>query len=386
MKRWGLILLGLLALAAVAYYLWPTAPESSAMRYSVQGLLGGERDDYAVADRVRAFQFPQDHGAHPEFRSEWWYLTGNLTADDGRRYGFQFTIFRFALTPQPRQGRSQWGTNQVYMAHFALTDIDGERIHTFERFSRGALGLAGATGDPFRVWLDDWELAADDCGDFPWRLQVATENIALRLAITSRKPVVLQGDRGLSQKGPEPGNASYYYAYTRLAAEGELQLQDQHFRVSGSAWLDREWSTSLLSPEVQGWDWFSLQLDDGSELMLYQLRTSDGIVREFGAGAFVPAQGAAQPLSGLDFELQPLAHWTSPKTRIRYPVQWQARIPALQIELTATAVIPDQELDLSVRYWEGALDIQGQRQAKPIGGVGYMELTGYGSERALRGR
>jgi predicted secreted hydrolase len=386
MTRWAPILAVLLVLAAAAYGLWPAAPERPGERYSLQGLLGGDSGGYAHADSVRQFHFPADHGAHPDFRSEWWYLTGNLAADDGTRYGFQFTVFRFALSPRPREGRSAWGTRQAYMAHFALTDIDGGRIHTFERFSRGALGLAGATGEPFRVWLDDWELASEGEALFPWRLQVAEEEVSLSLDIATLKPLVLQGDRGLSRKGPEQGNASYYYSYTRLAAEGELRLGEKRLHVGGSAWLDREWSTSVLSPEVRGWDWFSLQLDDGSELMLYQLRTEQGIVKAFGAGMHVPASGPSQPLSGADFQLKPTAHWVSPHTRIRYPVQWRVRIPPLQTELTVTAAIPDQELDLSVRYWEGALKVQGTRQGQPVGGVGYMELTGYGTERGVRGR
>lgn len=386
MKRWAVTLSVLLLLAAAAYSLWPSAPEPSSERYSLQGLLGGDSGGYAHADHVRQFHFPADHGAHPDFRSEWWYLTGNLMADDGTQYGFQFTIFRFALAPQPREGRSDWGTRQAYMAHFALTDIDGGRIHAFERFSRGALGLAGATGEPFRVWLDDWELASRGDELFPWRLQVAQDEVGLSLDVSALKPLVLQGERGLSRKGPEPGNASYYYSYTRLAAEGELRLGDKRLHVDGSAWLDREWSTSVLSPDVQGWDWFSLQLDDGSDLMLYQLRTEQGIVEAFGAGMHVAEDGSSQPLSGGDFQLEPTADWVSPHTRTRYPTQWRIRIPSLQIELTATAAIPGQELDLSVRYWEGALRLQGKRQGQPVGGVGYMELTGYGAKRGVRGR
>lgn len=386
MKRWGLTLSILLLLAVAAYSLWPAAPERPGERYSLQGLLGGETTGYAHADRVRQLQFPADHGAHPDFRSEWWYLTGNLEADDGTRYGFQFTIFRFALSPQPRQGSSAWGTRQAYMAHFALTDISGRRIHTFERFSRGALGLAGATGGPFRVWLDDWQLASAGTEFFPWRLQVAEQGLNLELSITTDKPLVLQGEEGLSRKGPELGNASYYYSYTRLAAEGELQLKGKRLGLTGTAWLDREWSTSVLSPDVKGWDWFALQLDDGSDLMLYQLRTAEGIVEAFGAGMYVAADGSSQPLSGSDFQLEPISHWLSPHTQIRYPVRWRVRIPALQTELTLDAAIPDQELVLSVRYWEGALAITGRRRGQPVGGVGYMELTGYGAEQGVRGR
>lgn len=386
MKRSLLVFMVLVMAAALAYLYWPTATERSSERYSLQGLLGGDSAGYDQAKRVQPLDFPTDHGAHPGFRSEWWYLTGNLLADDGTRYGFQFTIFRFALAPQPGKSDSSWATRQAYMAHFALTDIDSGRIHTFERFSRGALGLAGAEGAPFRVWLDNWKLASEGESLFPWQLQVDEDDISLKLEIRTDKPLVLQGEQGLSRKGPESGNASYYYSYTRLAATGQLSLADKQLHVEGTAWLDREWSTSVLSPEVKGWDWFSLQLDDGSDLMLYQLRTDHGIVEEFGAGKLVSADGGSQSLSGSEFQLEPMAYWRSPQTRIRYPIRWRIRIPAKRIELIATAAIPNQELDLSVRYWEGALTVQGAQQELPVSGVGYLEMTGYGAERGTLGR
>ncbi|HEX5514725.1 MAG TPA: lipocalin-like domain-containing protein [Gammaproteobacteria bacterium] len=387
MKRFAIAALFVVALAAIAYGLWPRSQQQAGGGFSVQGLLGGNLQGYARADAVRPFSFPADHAAHPDYRSEWWYLTGNLQADDGRRYGFQFTIFRLALAPEPRVGTSAWGTRQAYMGHFAITDISAGRIHAFERFSRGALGLAGAEAEPVvRIWLDDWQLAAAQGDSFPWLLQAAEGDTALQLRLTPRKPLVLQGEQGLSRKGPEPGNASYYYSYTRLAADGELSLGGQRLKVTGSAWLDREWSTSLLSPEVRGWDWFSLQLEDGSELMLYRLRTASGIVEAFGAGIYVPADGPPQRLSGQDFLLEPTAHWTSPHTKTRYPTGWRARVPALGAELAITAATADQELDLSVRYWEGAVDVAGRLGKQPVKGVGYMELTGYGSGSRPPGR
>lgn len=377
MKRW-LLLGGLLALVGLGYGLWLRYQAPAEDGFSVQGLLGGELEGYARADRIRPLRFPADHGAHPDYRSEWWYLTGNLEDESGRRYGFQFTIFRLALSPQPRPGPSAWGTRQAYMGHFAVTDVAAGKIHAFERFSRGALGLAGGQAQPFRVWLDDWELRAQEGQAWPWLLQATEDGVGLQLQLEARKPLALQGEQGLSRKGPEPGNASYYYSFTNLAAAGELRLGEQRLKVSGSAWLDREWSTSLLSPDVQGWDWFSLQLKDGSELMLYQLRTKDGIAEEFGAGLLVPASGAPRLLSGQDFQLEPIGHWTSPKTKTTYPTAWRVRLPSLQGELQVIAATPDQELDLSVRYWEGAVDVRGRLGQQAVQGVGYMELTGYG--------
>lgn len=385
MRRLALVLL-LLVMTAIGYNVWQhtTAPETSG--FSVQGLLGGELQGYARADRVRTLQFPADHGAHPDFRSEWWYLTGNLEDETGHRYGFQFTIFRLALAPEPRTGNSAWATRQAYMGHLAVTDVASGHIHAFERFSRGALGLAGAQAQPFRVWLDDWQLRAQEDGAWPWELQAIAEGIGLQLQLEARKPLVLQGEQGLSRKGPEAGNASYYYSFTRLLAQGELQLDGKRLAVSGPAWLDREWSTSLLSPEVEGWDWFSLQFDDGSELMLYQLRKKDGIVEDFGAGLHVPTAGKPRVLSGSDFQLEPVDYWTSPHTKTAYPTGWRVRIPALQADFTVTAATADQELDLSVRYWEGAVDVRGSVQEQPAQGVGYMELTGYGGSSRLPSR
>src|SRR5690606_15485988 len=205
----------LLVLAGLVWTLWPRPAVQNPDGFSLQGLLGGDAEGFARAETVRPFRFPADHGAHPDYRSEWWYLTGNLYAADGRRFGFQFTLFRFALSPQPRPGESEWGSRQAWMAHLTVTDVASNRIYAFERFSRGAPGLAGAEAEPFRAWLDDWQLAA--VGDpFPWQLLAAEGDIGLRLQLEARKPPVLQGEQGLSRKGPEPGNASYYYSYTRL--------------------------------------------------------------------------------------------------------------------------------------------------------------------------
>jgi len=381
------LLFGLIAalLALTAWWSWPRPGERSGNGFSLQGLLGGEAGEYARAESARPFEFPADHGPHPDFRSEWWYVTGNLSGEAGERYGFQFTLFRFAMTPRERPSRSDWGTRQAYMAHLALTDVATGRSYAFERFSRGAAGLAGAQAQPFAVWLDDWRLAEGET-PFPWLLQAAEQEVELRLRLAPDKPPVLQGEQGLSRKGPEPGNASYYYSYTRMSADGELRLGDRRVSVRGSAWLDREWSTSALSPDLAGWDWFALQFDDGSELMLYQLRRGDGGSSPFSAATYVPAAGAPRHLDARDFRLTALDHWQSPKTGTRYPAGWRVEIPALEAELTVAATVPDQELNLSVRYWEGAVDVDGRLLGKPARGVGYMELTGYGGGQAVRAR
>lgn len=343
-------------------------------RLSVVSLLGdGEADGYARAAPDAEFVFPRDHGPHPDFRSEWWYFTGNLADAQGRAFGFQLTFFRFALAPRERPGASAWGTRQVWMAHFALTDVDGGRFHRAETFQREALGLAGARAEPFRAWVGEWEAAATGDGFFPMTLDADAGDFALALTLEEAKPMVFQGDDGYSAKGAEPGNASLYYAFTRLAAAGRVRVGERTFPVTGEAWLDREWSTSALGEGVVGWDWLSLQLDDGRELMLYQLRHEDGSPSPFSAGSLVAADGTVTRLSAGDFAMRPGRRWTSPATGAAYPVEWRVEVPKLDLAFDVTAALDAQEMDLSVRYWEGAVRAAGGESA----GRGYLELTGY---------
>lgn len=361
---------------------------------SVSEVLGGGSDEgFARALEPRDFRFPEDHGPHPDFRTEWWYLTGNLEGADGERYGFQFTIFRSALDPAQPDGTSAWSTNQVYMGHLALTDSAGGTFESRERFSRGALGLAGAQARPFRVWLEDWSLesmdsvgsARDDSRDgraestFPVHLEAADGGIGLDLVLENTKPMVLQGDRGLSQKGPEPGNASFYYSFTRLEASGSVLMRGREVRVEGQAWLDREWSTSVLSEDQVGWDWFALQLSDGRDLMFYQLRLRDGTQDPLSKGVLVDGQGGSRLLSSEEVRLQIVDTWTSPIDGSEYPSGWRLVIPNDSIDLEVLPLIPSQELNLTFRYWEGAVRVRGMVGEAPIDGRGYVELTGYAS-------
>ncbi len=339
-------------------------------------LAGGESEGYARAIGPREFRFPEDHGSHEEFRTEWWYFTGNLTTAGGRRFGYQYTLFRTALSPETLERDSKWATRQVYMAHFALTDAEGETFHAFERFSRGAAELAGVTARPFRAWLDDWEIRGDD-NPPPFQLLVAEGGTGIELELDSSKPPVLNGDRGLSQKGRQPGNASYYYSLTRMPTRGTVTVGYKTFEVQGSSWLDREWSTSVLEEGQVGWDWFALQLSDGTDLMLYQLRRIDGGVDALSSGTLVTAEGATRTLTSSDFSIEPRAHWTSPATRVRYPSRWRLTVPEARIDLEVTPLLPDQELALSFRYWEGAVSLQGSSGGEPVTGQGYAELTGY---------
>jgi predicted secreted hydrolase len=344
-------------------------------------LLGGEAaDGFARATEPRPFVFPADHGSHPEFRTEWWYFTGNLAASGGRHFGFELTFFRYALAPEsaPWEASSAWRARQVWMAHFAITDTDGGRFITRERLARGALELAGATAEPLRVWVKDWAATGASTGEnLTLRLEARDDAIALDLSLSATMPHVAQGERGLDAKGAEPGNASHYYSVPRLAAEGELSIEGEAFAVSGLAWLDREWGTSSLDAGTEGWDWFALHLSDGSSLMFYRLRAEDGTATRFSSGSWVHADGTRMTLAATDVTLAVLDEWTSAATGVRYPVAWRLAIPAAALSLDITPYLEQQELELSVRYWEGAVRAEGSGPAGGLTGQGYLELAGY---------
>lgn len=379
MRRLGLVLL--VAAAALAGALaWLTRggpPAPPAATLAVTAALGGPAEGYARAEAPRPFVFPGDHGPHPQFRTEWWYFTGNLATAAGRPFGFQLTLFRIALAPPGEPRSSSWATRHAYMGHLALTDIAGERFYPHVRLARGALGLAGAQAVPFRVWLEDWALEAEAGAFFPMRLRAAEDDVGLDLVVESGKPLVLQGERGLSRKGPEPGNASFYYSFTRLPATGRLRVGGETHDVRGTAWMDREWSTSALGPDVAGWDWFALQLDDGRELMYYQLRRRDGSADPFSAGTLVGADGTARALGRDEVRLVVIATWASRVDGARYPARWRLEVPAEGLALEVTPRLADQEFPGPVRYWEGAVAVTGRARERAVSGLGYVELVGY---------
>ena len=339
-------------------------------------LLGGDGEGFARALTPRLFTFPVDHGPHPEFRNEWWYVTGNLDAEDGRRFGYELTIFRFSLSPAEKPSPSAWRSNQVYIAHLAVTDAEGDRFFVSQRYSRGALGLAGAASDPFRVWIDDWSIQDDTSMPGDWRLTANGDDFGIDVRLRPLKAPVLNGEAGLSQKSAEPGNASYYYSITRLGTEGNVHVDGRDFGVHGLSWLDREWSTSALAPEQVGWDWFALQLSDGSDLMFYQLRTRDGGQDPMTAGTLTGPDGSATHLHADEVSIRVDDEWESPAGGI-YPSAWTLEMPGYSMTLRVSPVIADQELFTTVRYWEGAVDVSGVRDGEKISGRGYVELTGY---------
>ncbi|PIQ23044.1 carotenoid 1,2-hydratase [bacterium (Candidatus Blackallbacteria) CG17_big_fil_post_rev_8_21_14_2_50_48_46] len=316
------------------------------------------------------FQFPRDSGPHPDFQTEWWYYTGNLATVQGRRFGYQLTFFRRGLKPGTPQNSNPWASHQIYFAHLALSDIQAQKFHAQETWNRGAQAQAGAEASPFRVWVNDWEVKASGAG---FQLHANTNAFELNFRLDSQKPIVLHGNQGLSQKSAEKGNASYYYSQTRLKTQGFIKLKTQRFEVKGLSWLDREWSTSVLSKQQVGWDWFSLQLDDQRELMLYQIRNKSGSRDPVSSGSLIDKNGKVVHLVAQDFKISKLGVWKSPQTGIQYPSGWKVEVPAHQLSLSLEPLQKDQELRLGFTYWEGAVKIK----AQGITGFGYVELTGY---------
>jgi len=355
-------------------------------RGALSEALGASPQGFARATAPRRFHFPADHGPHPAFRSEWWYYTGNLSGVDGRRFAFQLTFFRFALTPSAPRRASAWASNQVYMAHFAVSDVERQRFHAAERFSRAALGLAGARASPYAVWLQSWQARAVGEAPFPQSLRAEDGGYAIDLRLDEDKPVVLNGDAGLSRKSAEVGNASYYYSIPRSAVSGSLRTPEGVWQVRGTAWFDREWSTSALAPEQVGWDWFALRLSDGRDLMIYRLRRADGSADAHSAGTLVEADGSARSLASGEFMIDELGYWQSPRDGARYPARWRLRVPSAAIDVQVTPEIADQELDLTFRYWEGACRVTGTSASAPVGGNAHVELTGYAESSAVTPR
>lgn len=360
------------------------APDEVSADAEFLSLGSTDLDRYARAIDPYAWSFPADHGAHPAFQTEWWYYTGNLATETGRRFGFQFTVFRRAITPDVAESDSEWRTNQVYMAHFTVTDVDDERFYQRQRFSRGSAELAGATTDPrYRVWLEDWEVRAQDDEARFTTITAETDEVAIRLELAQIKPPALQGDQGLSPKSSDVGNASYYYTLSRLLTTGTITIGDTGYAVSGSAWMDHEFSTSALGSQAQGWDWFGLHLDDHRELMLGQIRLIGGGVEPAFGGLLIDPAGGTRYLAAGDFAIDVLDTWVSPHTGTTYPAGWHITVDvgtAQPLELTLTPLIDDQELvEGAIMYWEGAVRITGDAT-----GYGYAELTGY--QGTMRGR
>jgi len=331
------------------------------------------------------FNFPEDHGAHPGYRTEWWYYTGHLTAATGERFGFQLTFFRRQLRPSDTlrdwpEPASAWRTNQIYLAHAALTDLSARRHVMAERMSREALGMAGAVMDAkgTRIYLNDWETVIAPTGH---TLRMTDEAFDLALTLAPTKGPIPHGDSGYSRKGADPQQASCYYSFPRMTASGRVRIGENEYAVTGQGWMDHEFSTAPLAEGVTGWDWFSLQLDDQRELMIYLLRLDTGEMHPASSGTLIGPEGQVTHLTQMDFQAQVTRRWTSPATGATYPLGWELTLPGHGLKLALTASLDDQEMittgSTGVTYWEGSLSVNGRSGGMAVAGRGYMELTGY---------
>ena len=358
---------------------------ASSLLVVVPGLAADTAREFRVATEGYRYSFPRDHGAHEEFRTEWWYYTGQLTAKDGRPFGYELTFFRRGMPrDQTKTLPSQWAVTHLYLAHFAISDLSKSRFHYAEKMSRGGLGKAGAAHDRLYVWIDRWSAESPSNAPGSQTLQAADGDLAIRLTVSSGKPLVVHGTNGISHKGPDTGQASHYYSFTRLATTGTLTVGNESFDVTGTSWMDHEFGSADLDKDLVGWDWFSLQLDDQRELMLYRLRRADGSPDPSSSGTLIDRDGRGHHLLIGDFILEPTSYWTSQTSHARYPQRWRLTIPSQQLSLELVPRMADQELSTKrstqVTYWEGAIETTGTAQGKPIHGQGYMELTGYAEQ------
>ncbi len=328
------------------------------------------------------YRFPEDHGVHPDFKTEWWYITGNLRDDAGREFGSHLTFFRQGVRENDGREHSRFVINDFKFAHFAISDLRSQQFHFQQKVSRGAFGEAGCGAAGRLAWIDDWSLDAQADGSF--LLKANSNDSALELRVEPARPPVIHGENGVSQKATGVGRASHYYSFTRMKTTGWIDVKGRRSAVSGESWFDHEWATNQLTAEQAGWNWFSIQLSDGTELMLYQMRLKDGGIDPNSSGTFVDRDGASTHLARDDYKLTALEFWKSKATGANYPIKWRLEIPSLKIELLISTPLESQELVVKpIAYWEGAIRIDGTRGGTPVNGHGYMELTGYSGQ--LRG-
>jgi len=331
------------------------------------------------------YEFPRDHFNHPDFRTEWWYYTGNLRAGDGHRFGFELTFFRQAVN-RAQATASSWDVRDVYLAHLALSDLDGGHFYHHERVNRAGPGLAGVDEPSTKVWNGNWQVQGLGGEQ---KLQAVAPEFSLRLVMNSSKPPVIHGKNGISQKAEGAGQASHYISFTRLLTTGTIGLNGREYQVEGTSWMDHEFFTERLDMSQSGWDWVSLQLDDGTDLMLYRFRNKDGSMGPYSAGTYIDTKGKTTYISVVDFALQPMTEaYVSPDTRAIYPIGWRITVPSLRLELQLTTPLKSQELvsamGARLSYWEGAITAGGTRDNKTAKGVGYLEMTGYARAKPSR--
>jgi predicted secreted hydrolase len=367
---------------------WSVVSAASCMLVFIFSIAAGQEEKAA---RVSAegwreagpgyrYEFPRDHGSHPDYRIEWWYYTGNIETREGRLFGYQLTFFRTGVVREPALA-SRWAVRDLYMAHFAVSDIERKRLNYFERVNRAGIGWAGADDSTYRVWNEDWEARLDG-GDH--LIRASEGDIELDLRLTPAKPEVIHGRDGISQKGPSAGHSSHYYSITRFQTSGKLVLGGESFDVTGLSWMDHEFGTSFLERSQVGWDWFSIQLEDGRELMLFQIRREDGSRDPRSSATLIDTAGRATHIEFGEFDLAPLARWRSAASGAVYPTEWRIDLPGYDLRLAVRASFEDQELraeeSTGVTYWEGSVEVEGATGDKPLRGRGYLEMTGYSGQ------
>ena len=333
---------------------------------------------WKVAEPGLKYRFPRDHHAHRDFKTEWWYFTGNLTNESGRRFGYELTFFRQGIRPRDERGptTSRFIVDDLKFAHFTVTDAAGKKFLFHDKVSRGSFGEAGFDEGDRLAWIEQWSLQIKGDGSFDLVAKAADAEIALHLV--AQKAPVIHGPNGISRKAQGAGHASHYYSITRLTTAGSVRVEREKFNVTGASWFDHEWATNQLAPDQAGWNWVSAQFDDGSELMLYQMRLTNGAIDPISSGTLVRADGSSVALTSADFEMRPQSFWRSSATKADYPIGWRIVIANENLDFRIKPLLPDQELVLGpLVYWEGAFDVSGTRAGQPIGGRGYLELTGY---------
>jgi predicted secreted hydrolase len=332
---------------------------------------------YRVAQPGYNYTFPRDHGSHPEFKLEWWYYTGNLRSADGHEFGYELTFFRTGMD-RFFENASAWHIRDLYMAHFAVTDITDKKFYYFEKLSRAGPGISGADIGTLNVWNQSWSARLEGNA---MKLLANAGEVAIELSLDSKKRPALHGANGISQKAEGAGHASHYYSMTRLGTNGKLRIGAKTIQVSGESWMDHEFGTNQLTENQAGWDWFSIQLDNGTDLMLYRLRNRDGSLDPYSSGTVIDQNSKTQPLRFAEFVATPGRQWKSAKTGASYPIEWTIALPGRGTELQLVPSVDNQELvttrSTGIAYWEGAVQISGTWEGKPVKGKGYLELTGY---------
>ena len=331
--------------------------------------------DYKIAQPGYTFAFPRDYFNHEDYQTEWWYYTGNVKSTDGHRFGFELTFFRQGVSRA--DSSDPWFVHDLWMAHIALSDITGQRFLSEERLNRSGPGIAGVDAETGLVWNGNWQAHIAEQSE---ELRGVAEKFGFALNLRPIKQPVVQGQDGVSQKAEGAGHASHYFSLTRLLTTGSIDLDGKTYQVEGTSWIDHEFFSGSMAANETGWDWLSVQLGDGAELMLYRLRHADGRIDPNSSGSYVDPSGKSQFLSAMDFAMTPAADfWTSPATKATYPVRWHVSIPRLKMDLEVTTPLRNQELAsrFGTSYWEGAIDVAGARDQSRLRGTGYLEMTGY---------